>query len=108
MRKAVRSDQPDLSVVLQDRKPRCAFHMTGGGFNSDPNVVLLVRVKLSSFYDANEAETDIPAQDRCTAVEETWSFNYASGEVKQVNNATLLHVAVANVGSPSGRAPDED
>jgi hypothetical protein len=87
--------QPDLSVVRQDRKPRCAFHVTGGGFDSDPNVVLLVRVKLFSFYDADETESDIPVQDRCTAGEETWSFNYANGEVKRVDNSRLLHVAVA-------------
>jgi hypothetical protein len=90
--------QPDLSAVLQDRKPRCAFHVTGGGFDSDPNVVLLIRVKLFSFSEADE--TDIPAQERCTAGEETWSFNYANGEVKRVDNSTLLHVAVAKRTQP--------
>jgi hypothetical protein len=87
--------QPDLSAVLQNRKPRCAFQITGGGFDSDPNVIILVRVRLYSFYEADETETDIPPQDRCTAREETWSFNYANGEVKRVDNSRLLHVAVA-------------
>jgi hypothetical protein len=87
--------QPDLSAVLQNRKPRCAFQITGGGFDSDPNVILLVRVRLFSSFEVDETENDIPAQDRCTAGEETWSFNYANGEVKRVDNSRLLHVAVA-------------
>ena len=87
--------EPDLSAVLQDRKPRCAFRVTGAGFASEPNVVLLVRVNLFSFYEVDETEADIPAQERCTVGEETWSFNYATGEVKRVDNSTLLHIAVA-------------
>jgi hypothetical protein len=87
--------QPDLSAVLQNRKSRCAFQITGGGFDSDLNVILLVRVRLFSSFEVDETENDIPAQDRCTAGEETWSFNYANGEVKRVDNSRLLHVAVA-------------
>ena len=40
------------------------------------------------------------SQDRCTAGEETWSFNYANGEVKRVDNSRLLHVAVAKPSQP--------
>jgi hypothetical protein len=90
--------QPDLSAVLQDRQPRCAFHVIGGGFDSGPNVVLLVLVKLFSFSEVDE--TDIPAQERCTGGEETWSSNYATGEVKRVDNSALLHVAIAKRAHP--------
>jgi hypothetical protein len=90
--------QPDLSAVLLDRKPWCAFHVTGGGFDSDPNVVLPVRVKLFSFHEVDE--TDIPAQERCTAGEETWSFNYANGKVKRIGNSTSLHVAIDKRAQP--------
>jgi hypothetical protein len=85
--------QPDLSVVLKNRKPRCSFEITGGGFDSDPNVILLARVRLFSFFEPDETESDVPAQDRCVAGEETWSFNYANGEVKRVDNSRPLHVA---------------
>ena len=76
--------QPDLSVVLQNRKPRCSFEITGGGFEPDPNVILLARVRLFSNFEPDETESDVPAQDRCVAGDETWSFNYANGEVKRV------------------------
>ncbi len=95
--------QPDLSAVLQNRKPRCAFHISGGGFDANPNVILLVRVKLFSFYEVDETEADVPEGDRCTAGEETWSFNYANGEIKRVDNSTVLHVAVAKRPPESGR-----
>jgi hypothetical protein len=97
--------QPDLSAVLQNRKPRCAFHISGGGFDANPNVVLLVRVKLFSSYEVDETEADVPEGDRCAAGEETWSFNYANGEIKRADNSTILHLAVAKRPPESGRNP---
>jgi hypothetical protein len=76
--------EPDLSAVKQDRPERCGFNVTGARFAPGPNVVILVNVKLFTAMDADETESDIPIPERCTATEQTWSFNYATGEVRRL------------------------
>jgi len=61
-------------------------------FSSDTNVVILVRAKFFTALEVDETESDVPAAKRCGDTEETWSFNYATGEVKQVGNAKPFHL----------------
>ena len=85
--------EPELEAMLQDRKDKqCEFRVTDAGFSSDANVVILVRAKFFTYFDADETESDVPAAKRCGDTEETWSFNYATWEVKQVGNTEPLHL----------------
>jgi len=85
--------EPDLDAMLQDRKDKqCAFRVTDAGFASDKNVVILLRAKFFTALEVDETESDVPAAKRCGDTEETWSFNYATGEVKKVGDAEPLHL----------------
>ncbi len=85
--------EPELEAMLQGRKDKqCTFRVTDAGFSSDKNVVILVRAKFFTALEVDETESDVPAAKRCGNTEETWSFNYATGEVKQVVNAEPLHL----------------
>jgi len=85
--------EPELEAMLQDRKDKqCEFRVTDAGFSSDKNVVILVRAKFFTALEVDEAESDMPSAKRCGESEETWSFNYATGEIKQVGNAEPLHL----------------
>ena len=85
--------EPHLEALLQDRKDkRCAFRVTDAGFSSDKNVVMLVRAKFFTPLEIDETEADVPAAMRCGNTEETWSFNYATGEIKPVGSAEPLHI----------------
>jgi hypothetical protein len=55
-------------------------------------VVILVRAKFFIALEVDEAESDVPVAKRCENTEETWSFNYATGEIKQVANAEPLQL----------------
>jgi hypothetical protein len=44
------------------------------------------------WWDADETENDVPPAKRCPATEETWSFNYATEEIKQVANPQPLEL----------------
>ena len=85
--------EPELEAMLQDRKDKqCAFRVTDAGFSSDKNVVILVRAKFSTAHEVDETESGVPTAKRCGDTEETWSFNYATGEVKQVGNTEPSHL----------------
>jgi hypothetical protein len=85
--------EPELEVMLQGRKDKqCAFRVTDAGFSSDKNVVILLRAKFFTALEVDETESDVSAAKRCADTQETWSFNYATGEVKQVGNAEPLHL----------------
>jgi hypothetical protein len=85
--------EPDLEAMLQNHKDKqCGFRVTDAGFSSDKNVVILVRAKFFTAIDEDETESDVPAAKRCGDTEETWSFNYATGEIKQVGNAEPLNL----------------
>jgi hypothetical protein len=85
--------EPELEALLENRNDKkCAFRITDAGFGSDRNVVILVRARFFTPVDADETEADVPAAKRCGRTEETWSFNYATGQTKQVGNAEPLHL----------------
>ena len=62
------------------------------GFSTDKNVNILVRAHFSTFLDPDETEEDIPPAKRCDDVEETWSFDFATGEIKRVGNTESLQI----------------
>ena len=92
---------PDLEKLREDRKPQqCGYEVVDAGFRSDPNVVILVRLKWFTYVDEGTELTEIPAEKRCTEGDETWSFNYAAGEVKKVDNSQPLILFKKFVANP--------
>ena len=85
--------EPNLAEMLQGRKDKqCWFRVTDAGFSADRNVEILVRANFSTFMDVDETEADVPLAKRCEKTEETWSFSFATGEIKQVSNTEPLHL----------------
>jgi hypothetical protein len=85
--------EPPLEALLQNRDGKqCAFRIIDAGFSSDRNVVILVRAKIFTPLQPEETEADVPIAKRCPNREETWSFNYATGETKPLGNGEPLHV----------------
>jgi hypothetical protein len=83
--------EPELEAMLQHRNGKqCALRVTDAGFSSDKNVVILIRANFFTSLEVDETEADVPAAKRCGNAEETWSFNYATGEIKQVGAEPLL------------------
>lgn len=85
---------PNLEEILEGRKDKqCWYRVTDAGFSTDKNVVILVRAQISTFYEVDQTEVDdVPLAKRCEKNEETWSFNYATGEIKQVANTEPLQL----------------
>lgn len=80
-----------MERVLEDRKnQQCGFHVTDAGFTPNPNVEILVRVHLFTYVEEGTELNEVPAEKRCTEGDETWSFNYATGEVKKADNTQPL------------------
>ncbi len=97
--------EPELETLLEDRNDKqCAFRVTDAGFSSDRNVVILIRAKFFTPVEVDETEADVPPAKRCGRTEETWSFNYATGETKQVGNAEPLHLFKRSLAT--GRDPN--
>ena len=85
--------EPNLEAMLEERKGKqCWFRVTDAGFSTDKNVNILVRAHFSTFLDPDETEEDIPPSKRCDDVEETWSFDFATGEIKRVGNTESLQI----------------
>ena len=85
--------EPNLGAMLEDRKDKqCMFRVTDSGFGADENVVILVRAQISTFYEPGDEEADVPPAKRCEKSEETWSFNFANGEIKRVANSEPLQI----------------
>ena len=83
--------EPNLGAMLEDRKDKqCMFRVTDSGFGADENVVILVRAQISTFYEPGDEEADVAPAKRCQETEETWSFDFDTGEVKRVPNSEPL------------------
>jgi hypothetical protein len=83
--------EPDLEAMLDERKDKqCGYRVTDAGFSADPNVVILVRAEFFTARDEGDTEEDLPAAKRCPNTKETWSFDFATGEIKQVANTEPL------------------
>jgi hypothetical protein len=85
--------EPQLSAMLEARRDKqCSFLITDAGFTAGGNVNILVRVQFSTATEIGEPEEDVPPAKRCGNAEETWSFNYATGEILQVANTQPLQL----------------
>ena len=85
--------EPELEAMLKARKDKqCAFRVTDAGFSDDGNVNILVRVRFYTATEVDETEEDVPLAKRCGNAEETWSFNFATGEIRQVADTQPLHL----------------
>ena len=80
--------EPELEAMLQGHQGKqCEFRVSDAGFSSDKNVIILIRAKFFTALDVGATEADTPVARRCGTTEETWSFNYATGEIKRVGNS---------------------
>ena len=85
--------EPNLGAMLDDRKDKqCIFRVTDAGFDASGSVVILVRAQISTFYEPGDEEADVPSAKRCEKSEETWSFNFANGEIKRIANSEPLQI----------------
>ncbi len=83
--------EPELEAMLEARKDKqCGFRVTGAGFSADRNVNILVRARFYTATEIDETEEDVPAEKRCGHAEETWSFNFATGEIRQAASTEPL------------------
>ena len=85
--------EPELEAMLQlqeHKDKQCMFRVTDAGFSADRNVNILVQAQFSTALDVDETEEDVLPAKRCGKAEETWSFNFATGEIKQVTDAEAL------------------
>jgi len=79
--------EPELDAMLQVHKDKqCSFRVTDAGFSADKSISILVRAQFSTALDVDETEENVPPAKRCGHAEETWSFNFGTGEIRQVAN----------------------
>jgi hypothetical protein len=80
--------EPALDAMLQPRKGKqCSFRVDHAGFSAGKNINILVRAHFYTLMDVDQTGADMPASERCEHVEETWSFNFATGEIAKVANS---------------------
>ena len=85
--------EPDLEAMLDGHKEKqCTFRVTDAGFGVDANITILIRARFSTALDVDESDADVLPSKRCGNTEETWSFNFATGEIKQVKNTDALRL----------------
>ena len=85
--------EPELEAMLQARKDKqCSFRVTDAGFGAGSSVNILVRAKFFTAIDVDETEENVPAAKRCGNAEETWSFNFGTGEIRRVANTQPLQL----------------
>lgn len=85
--------EPELQAMLQARKDKqCSFRVANAGFSAEKNIDILVRAQFSTAIEADQTEQDISPAKRCQKAEETWSFNFATGEIRQVTNTQPLEL----------------
>ena len=68
------------------------FRVVDAGFGADESVNILVRAKFSTAIDVDETEENVPPAKRCGNAEETWSFNFGTGDIRQVANTQPLQI----------------
>lgn len=84
---------PELDAMLRARKGKqCSFRVDNAGFSAERNVDILVRAQIYTVTDADQTEAEVPASKRCDRAEETWSFNFGTGEISKVANTQPLQL----------------
>ena len=90
--------QPDLEAMIKVRiEKQCLFRVVDAGFGADKSVNILVRAHFSTALDVDETEEDVPPAKRCGNADETWSFNFSTGEIRQVANTQPLQIVKNHV-----------
>ncbi|MGA8025951.1 MAG: hypothetical protein WB992_02320 [Bryobacteraceae bacterium] len=85
--------EPQLEAIIQAHaEKQCSIRVTDAGFATDKNVEILVRAQISTALDVGDTERDVPLAKRCANTQETWSFDYGTGEVKQVANTERMQL----------------
>jgi hypothetical protein len=85
--------EPQLGAMLDARKDKqCALRVTAAGFSDDTSTVILVRAQFGTAMDVDETLEDVPPAKRCANAQETWSFNFNTGEIQQVANTQALQL----------------
>lgn len=84
--------EPGLAAISQAHSgKRCRLRVEDAGFGSGMKPGILIRVRLSTDYDPDETENDVPPEKRCGDLKETWAFDYSSAyEVRKVSNQQPL------------------
>jgi hypothetical protein len=83
--------EPNLAEMMDDRKDKqCMFRIKDAGFRTGEGIAILVRAQISTFYEPGDEEADVAPAKRCQETEETWSFDFDTGEVKRVPNSEPL------------------
>lgn len=95
--------EPRLNAMIEERNGKqCAYRVTDAGFSDDKNVDILVRAKFHTAYDVDQTEEDVPPAKRCGNSEETWSFNFGTGEIKQVSDTEALQIVKKSLPDQGG------
>jgi hypothetical protein len=85
--------EPELEAMIKARSEKqCLFRVVDAGFGADKSVNILVRAKFSTAIDVDETEEHVAPAKRCGNADETWSFNFGTGEVRQVANTQPLQI----------------
>jgi|SRR5690348_5723862 len=96
--------EPNLSELLHAHDGKqCALNVTNAGFSADENISILVRARFSTWFDEDETLKDVPPAKRCGNFEETWSFNFATGEIKPVAITEPLQIFKKFLPNPKER-----
>jgi len=86
--------EPDLNEMLQGGdKERCGFRVLDAGFSADGSSNIVIRARFFSLNSLfGPEEKDLPPAQRCARTEETWKFDYVTGNVRQVANTEPLQL----------------
>jgi len=77
--------EPDLQRMIEERSKSgrsCGYRVKEAGLASGNSLRVLVRVHIFTYKDDDE-NRPVPEQRRCDRTE-TWSFDFADGEIKQL------------------------
>jgi hypothetical protein len=93
--------EPELETMLEERKDKqCSFRVMDAGLSAGRNVEILVRARFSSVIQEGEFEANVPPAKGCGTAEQTWSFDFATGEVKQLVNTQPLELFKRSLRNP--------
>ena len=85
--------EPELDAMLQAHKNKqCSFRVMDAGFSADKSINILVRAQFYTALDVDEIEENVPPAKRCGHAEETWSFNFGTGEIMRAANRQPLQL----------------
>jgi len=85
--------EPELDAMLQAHKNKqCSFRVMDAGFSADKSINILVRAQFYTALDVDETEENVPPAKRCGHAEETWSFNFGTGEIMRAANRQPLQL----------------